>query len=374
MQDRPRFLRGIGSFYAHWLAIEGFGELARDDAAFTTELVKALGTSLLMSATQLYTGASPSISALFSGGSYFLDGGLRAFYGKGNGGPEFVATELAGRGPVRPAHPPGLDGAAGAPAEDPPHQPRAVRAHQAALPGDAPPGGRHPAAPRGPGGWRDHPGGGGAALHQPVLRRLPRAARPSRLRAGGLRSAGPPARQREWQADRHLRRHDRRRAISTAPSPGARSCSPSSADSPTARTCFAQEYFQFAMTGDAVRPVADDRPLLARPAERPLRRLRRPRRAGRADSHQRRFPLPPDRRSCPMSLHRKHLTRRDFVHRLGRSRPGAAHPAELRGTAEGAGQRPAALEVRRLPLHKRRRPQRQLLAHQPRRSQLQPHA
>ncbi len=96
LQDQRRFLRGIGSFYAHWLAIENFNELARDDATFSTELVRALGTSLLMSATQLYSTASPSIASLFSGGSYFLDGSLRAFYGKESGGPEFVATDLVG--------------------------------------------------------------------------------------------------------------------------------------------------------------------------------------------------------------------------------------------------------------------------------------
>jgi hypothetical protein len=96
LQDQPRLLRGVASFYSSWLAIDGFGELARDDKAFTTDLVKALSTSLLMSATQLYTGPSPNLTALLSGESYFLNGTLRAFYGKGTGGADFVATDLAG--------------------------------------------------------------------------------------------------------------------------------------------------------------------------------------------------------------------------------------------------------------------------------------
>ena len=96
MQDQPRFLRGISSFYSHWLATENFGELARDDRAFTGEVVTALGTSLLMSATELYRTPAPKITALFSGQTYFLNGALRSFYGKGTGGAPFVATELPG--------------------------------------------------------------------------------------------------------------------------------------------------------------------------------------------------------------------------------------------------------------------------------------
>jgi hypothetical protein len=98
IQDQPRFLRGIGSFYSHWLATENFNELARDDKAFTGDLVRALGTSLLMSATELYRGPAPNFTALFSGQSYFLNGPLRAYYGKGTGAAEFAATDLAGEG------------------------------------------------------------------------------------------------------------------------------------------------------------------------------------------------------------------------------------------------------------------------------------
>src|SRR5439155_10812220 len=55
-----------------------------------------LGTSLLMGATRLYAAPSPSFSNLLSGQSYFMNGGLRAFYGKGNGNAEFVAVDMPG--------------------------------------------------------------------------------------------------------------------------------------------------------------------------------------------------------------------------------------------------------------------------------------
>jgi hypothetical protein len=98
LQDQPRFLRGVTSFYSHWLATESFGELARDDKAFTSDLVNALSNSLLLSATELYSTPAPNISSLFSGQSYFLNGVLRTFYGKGTGGADFAATELPGEG------------------------------------------------------------------------------------------------------------------------------------------------------------------------------------------------------------------------------------------------------------------------------------
>src|SRR4051794_1076810 len=43
LQDQPRLLRGVTSFYSNWLALDGFGELARDDKAFTTAVAEALG-------------------------------------------------------------------------------------------------------------------------------------------------------------------------------------------------------------------------------------------------------------------------------------------------------------------------------------------
>jgi hypothetical protein len=97
-QDQPRFLRGITSFYSHWLATESFGELARDDKAFTGDVVAALANSLLMSATELYRTAAPNVEELFSGQSYFLNDPLRAFYGRGTGAAQFEATDLPGEG------------------------------------------------------------------------------------------------------------------------------------------------------------------------------------------------------------------------------------------------------------------------------------
>jgi hypothetical protein len=82
MVDDPRFLRGVTSYYTTWLSLDGFNELARDDKAFTTELVHALGKSLLMSATELYGQKAPNLSSLLAGESYYLDASLRAFYGK----------------------------------------------------------------------------------------------------------------------------------------------------------------------------------------------------------------------------------------------------------------------------------------------------
>ena len=256
MQDRPRFLRGIGSFYAHWLAIEGFGELARDDAAFTTELVKALGTSLLMSATQLYTGASPTISALFSGDSYFLDGALRAFYGKGKGGPEFVATQLPGENRFGLLTHPALMAQLARPQKTHPIN-RGLFVRTKLLCQEMhPPAGDIPQLPEAP--------VAGVTTREEVAQH---STNPSCAACHAM--LDPPGFALE-AFDQLGRRRDSEngKAIDTSgvmtgagdlDGPFARGEELLSkfADSPTARTCFAQEYFQFAMTGDAVRPVAD---------------------------------------------------------------------------------------------------------------------
>lgn len=96
LQD-PRARRGLAGFYGSWLRLAAFNEAARDDAAFTTEVVAALRTSLLMSATELYSGSSPNITGLFSGQSYYLNGALKRFYGKGGAAADpFAMTELPG--------------------------------------------------------------------------------------------------------------------------------------------------------------------------------------------------------------------------------------------------------------------------------------
>jgi hypothetical protein len=97
MLKDPRFLRGVTGFYTSWLNLGGFREVARDDAAFTTDVVSALQTSLLMSATELYQAATPAnVAGLFSGTTYYLNGALRSFYGLPGGDSTFSATDMAG--------------------------------------------------------------------------------------------------------------------------------------------------------------------------------------------------------------------------------------------------------------------------------------
>src|SRR5258707_6969787 len=80
MATDARFMRGVSGFYETWLRLDGFHEAARDDVAFTTAVVNSLETSLLMSATQLYSSPSPNVAGLFSGTSYYMDAALRSFY------------------------------------------------------------------------------------------------------------------------------------------------------------------------------------------------------------------------------------------------------------------------------------------------------
>jgi hypothetical protein len=98
IQDQ-RFARGLAGFYGSWLRLSSFAEAARDDAAFTTDVVTALQTSLLMSATQLYTGGgAANITGFFTGHSYFLNGPLRKFYGLPGDTMDtaFTATDVPG--------------------------------------------------------------------------------------------------------------------------------------------------------------------------------------------------------------------------------------------------------------------------------------
>jgi hypothetical protein len=91
-----RFMRGVTSFYSSWLLVDGFREVARDGADFTSAVVDALRTSLLMSATQIYVGPSPNVESLFTGQSYYLNDVLRAFYGRGGSGTGFAAVDMPG--------------------------------------------------------------------------------------------------------------------------------------------------------------------------------------------------------------------------------------------------------------------------------------
>jgi hypothetical protein len=94
----PRFGRGTASFYANWLGLEGFGEVARDDPGLTTEVLGAAESSLLMTATELYNAAAPTLQSLFLGQSYYMNDKLRAFYGLAGGGPAFDLVELPNEG------------------------------------------------------------------------------------------------------------------------------------------------------------------------------------------------------------------------------------------------------------------------------------
>ncbi|HEV3194468.1 MAG TPA: DUF1592 domain-containing protein, partial [Polyangiaceae bacterium] len=96
MVKDARFQRGITGFYTSWLDLSGFHDVARDDPAFTTDVVNGLQTSLLMSATQLYQGTTPpNIAGLFSGATYYLNGTLRTYFGlPGGTGTAFTAADM----------------------------------------------------------------------------------------------------------------------------------------------------------------------------------------------------------------------------------------------------------------------------------------
>lgn len=94
MLKDPRFLRGVTGFYSSWLNLNAFREVARDDPAFTTDIVGALQTSLLMSATERYQSPSPNVSGLFSDTTYYLNGALRGFYGLAGAGTDSAFTPV----------------------------------------------------------------------------------------------------------------------------------------------------------------------------------------------------------------------------------------------------------------------------------------
>ncbi|MEP7048953.1 MAG: DUF1588 domain-containing protein [Pseudomonadota bacterium] len=96
MLKDSRFLRGITGFYSSYLRLGSFREVARDDAGFSTDIVAALRTSLLMSATQLYQGSTPAnVAGLFSGSTYYLNGALRSFYGLAGTDTAFTPADMA---------------------------------------------------------------------------------------------------------------------------------------------------------------------------------------------------------------------------------------------------------------------------------------
>lgn len=98
LQD-ARFSRGVAQFYTRWLNLNIFNEVARsDEPAFDQNVVNSLRTSLLMSATQIYTAANPNISSLFSGDQYYLNDVLGKFYGVAVTGTAFTPVAMSGQG------------------------------------------------------------------------------------------------------------------------------------------------------------------------------------------------------------------------------------------------------------------------------------
>jgi len=93
LQD-ARFSRSVSQFYRLWLNLNAFGELARNATGFDQSVVDGLSTSLLMSATQLYSSPSPNIRDLFSGNTYYLNDVLRKFYGVAGTGTAFAAVAM----------------------------------------------------------------------------------------------------------------------------------------------------------------------------------------------------------------------------------------------------------------------------------------
>ncbi len=119
IQD-ARFSRGIDSFYRRWLNIDGFDELARDPTGFDQNVVTALATSLLMSATQIYGAASPNISSLFSGQTYYMNDVLRSFYGLSGSGTSFAPVSMPNQSRRGILTHPGLMALLARPSEDNP--------------------------------------------------------------------------------------------------------------------------------------------------------------------------------------------------------------------------------------------------------------
>lgn len=96
LQD-SRFSRGVEQFYSRWLNLNAFGELTRNATGFDQNVVNGLSTSLLMSATQLYSSPNPNIHDLLSGDTYYLNDVLRKFYGVQGAGTAFTGVSMTGQ-------------------------------------------------------------------------------------------------------------------------------------------------------------------------------------------------------------------------------------------------------------------------------------
>jgi hypothetical protein len=258
LNDQPRFLRGVNSYYDKWLETEGFNELARDDKAFTTELVGALGASLMMSATKLYADAAPNISSLLSGQSYFLNGPLRAFYGKGTGGADFAPVDFAGEGRTGlMTHPALLAQLARPQKTHPINRGLFVRGKLLCQELVQPPGVMIPALPEAP--------TMGVTTREEVV---DHSTKPECSVCHRLLDPPGLALENFDQVGRH-RDTENGRPVDTS----GKMVESGDLDgdfakgedflkrlsgSATVKGCFAQQYFQFALAGDLARPVADE--------------------------------------------------------------------------------------------------------------------
>jgi hypothetical protein len=258
MINDPRFLRGVTSYYSTWLSLDGFNELARDDKAFTSDLVKALGTSLLMSATELYAKPEASLSSLLSGESYFLDGNLRTFYGKAGAGAGFAATAFPGEKRFGLLTHPALMAQLARPQKTHPiNRGLFFRSKLLCQEMAPPPGIDIPALPEVP--------KAGVTTRAEVLDHV---ARPECAACHDLLDPPGLALESFDQVGR-LRTTENGQPIDTsgkmvaagdlegAFAKGEEMLS-KVGNSATVRSCFAQQYFQFALAGDVARPVADE--------------------------------------------------------------------------------------------------------------------
>lgn len=257
MMDDPRFVRGVGGFYSHWLGIEQFGELARDDKAFTTELVQALSTSLLTNATKVYAAPTPNFTSLFSGQSYFMNGALRAFYGKGSGGAEFTAVEMPGENRHGILTHPALMAQIARPQRTHPiNRGLFVRTKLLCQEMHAPDGVDIPPLPEMP--------TAGITTREEVAQHSKNP-----MCAGCHALLDPPGFALEsYDQLGRFRQTEGGKAVDTSGTMGNSGDLDGAfatgdkllgmvAASKTVRSCFAQQYFQFAMMGDVARPVAE---------------------------------------------------------------------------------------------------------------------